>query len=108
MIKSPLIRVSPLRLRRWAERVVARPGRPSPPLLFDRSIGAAGAVERVELCQVLASQPEIEDLAVLSDSLTVRRLRDHRDLALDAPAEEHLRRCPPEPLRDSPHRPACE
>jgi hypothetical protein len=66
---------------------------------FDRAVGAAGAVELVESCHVLVRQLEVEDLTVLGEALAVRRLRDDRDLALEAPAEQHLRRRAPCPSR---------
>jgi hypothetical protein len=71
----------------------------SPPLLLDRAVGAAGEVELVELRQVLVREREVEDLAVLGDPLAVGRLRDDRDLALEAPAEQDLRRRAPETLQ---------
>src|SRR6476659_10359285 len=75
----------------------------SPPLALESKLGAASAVELVEPRQVLVSQLEVEDLAVLGDALAVRRLQDRWYLALDAPADEHLCRCPPESFRDLRH-----
>jgi hypothetical protein len=51
-----------------------------------------------------ASVSSRSKISVLGDAFAVSRLRDHRYVALDAPAEEHLRRCPPEPLCDPRHR----
>jgi SnoaL-like domain len=59
----------------------------SPPLLLDRAAGAARAVDLAESRHVLVRQLEVEDLTVLGDALAVGRLRDDRDLALEAPAE---------------------
>src|SRR6266540_6163118 len=78
----------------------ARPVRASPPLAFESTRGAAGAVERVEFRHVRVGEREVEDLRVLRDPVAVRRLRDRRDVALDAPAEQHLGRRAPEALRD--------
>jgi hypothetical protein len=75
-------------------------GAGSPPLAFQSTLVAAGAVERVELRHVLLREGEVEDLGVLRDPLTVRRLRDERNVALDAPAEQYLGRRAPEALRD--------
>lgn len=58
---------------------------------FESAVGVARAVERVELCDVLVREPEIEELRVLGDALAVGRLRDDRDAPLDAPAQQHLR-----------------
>src|SRR6185437_2305085 len=63
----------------------------APPLAFERAIGAPGAIERIELCQILGGKGEVEDRSVLGDSLAMRRLRDHRNAPLDAPAQQNLR-----------------
>ena len=44
----------------------------SPPCTFERAVGAAGAVERIELGDVLVREPEVEKLGVLGDALTMR------------------------------------
>jgi hypothetical protein len=44
----------------------------SPPCAFERAVGAAGAVERIELGDVLVQEPEVEKLGVLGDALTMR------------------------------------
>src|SRR5438132_4141863 len=68
----------------------------SPPLVLESTFCLTGAVERVELRHVLVREREVEDLHVLRDPLAVRRLRDQRNVALDAPAEQHLGRRAPE------------
>jgi hypothetical protein len=45
-----------------------------PPFAFQRPVGAASAVERVELGDVLVRQPEVEQLGILGDVLAVGRL----------------------------------
>src|ERR1700750_925678 len=70
----------------------------SPPLAFESTLGAAGAVERVKFRHVLVGQLEVEHLRVLRAAVALRGLRDQRNLALDAPAEQHLgRRAPKAP-----------
>ena len=64
--------------------------------------GAAGGVERVERGHVVVGQREVEDLRVLLDPLAVGRLREHDDVALQAPADEDLRRRAPEAIGDLP------
>jgi hypothetical protein len=63
-----------------------------------------GSIERIELSNVLVRQGEVEDLRVLRDQLAVPRLRDRRNAALNASAEEHLGGRPPETMRDPSHR----
>jgi hypothetical protein len=50
-----------------------------------------------ERVHILVREREVEDPHVLRDPLAVRRLGDQRNVALDAPAEQHLgvrpRRC---------------
>src|SRR5271165_5282124 len=72
----------------------------APPFAFQRPAGAARAVERVEFSDVLLWQPEVEELGVLGDALTVGRLRDDRDALLDAPARQHLGGSAPVASRD--------
>src|SRR5262245_32634954 len=67
----------------------------SPPFALARAVGAAGAVERVELGHVLVGEPEVEDLRVLGDALAVRRLRNDRNAPFDAPAQQYLGRSAP-------------
>src|SRR4051794_6242278 len=82
-----------------AVRPPVRPGF-SPPLALERAVGPTGLVERVELCHVVVGEAEVEDLRVLLDPLAVRRLRDDRDVVLDGPAQEDLRRRPVEARGD--------
>src|SRR5207244_484937 len=63
----------------------------SPPLALLSNAGAARLVERVELRHVLVREAEVEEAGVLLDALAVGRLRDHRHVVLDAPAQQHLR-----------------
>src|SRR4051794_26009276 len=72
-------------------RLIYQPPRRSPPFLFARAIGPPGRVERVECGRVLVGEREVEDLRVLLDPLAMRRLREHDQVALDAPADEDLR-----------------
>src|SRR4051812_36413277 len=72
----------------------------SPPLALLRDAGTAGLVERVELRHVIGGEAEVEDLCVLLDPLAVSRLRDHRHVALDRPAQQDLRRRALDPLGD--------
>src|SRR2546421_172268 len=61
-----------------------------PPFALERTFGATGAVERVELCEIIRQKHEVEDVGVLGDALAMGRLRDDRDAAFDAPAQQHL------------------
>src|SRR4029450_9060045 len=83
-------------------------GAPAPPRAFERTFRPTRPIERIELRHVLLGEGEVEDLRVLRDPFAVRRLRDQRNVALDAPAEQHLGGRPPETLRDPPHRLARE
>src|SRR2546430_3243514 len=74
----------------------------APPRVLERPACATGAVEPVELRHVFVRERELEDLRVLGDSLAVGGLRDDRDLALEAPAEEHLSRSSSETSRNPP------
>ena len=62
---------------------------------------AAGAVEPVERGHVGIRQAEVEDVRVLLDPLAVGGFRERDDVALHAPAEEHLRRRTADPGRDA-------
>src|SRR5262245_30489655 len=87
-------------LDRVAKSLAALPREPtttwlrplSPPLAFERAVGTASAIERIELRDVLVREPKVEHLGVLGDAFAVRRLRNRRDAVLDAPAQQHLRR----------------
>src|SRR5690348_16643445 len=72
----------------------------APPFAFQRPVGAASAVEGVELSDVLLRQPEVEELGVLGDALAVGRLWNDRDAPLDAPAQQHLGGSAPVASRD--------
>ncbi len=60
-------------------------------LRLARFARSAGAVERVERRHRLRAEAEVEHLGVLGDPLAPGGLRDHRDLALERPAQQHLR-----------------
>src|SRR4051812_27678935 len=64
-----------------------RPTRISPPLALERRFGAARFVQGVERRHRFVAQVEVEDPGVLLDALAVRRLRDHHQVALNAPAQ---------------------
>src|SRR5260370_21122687 len=76
-----------------------------PPRTFEGAVGAVGLDERVELGHVLAGQGEVENLRVLADSLPVGRFGAHRNTVPRAPAQSHLRGCPPRSPPDPPPRP---
>ncbi len=71
----------------------------SPPFAFQGAVGASGAVAGVELGHVLVGQGEIEDLGVFLDALAVGRLGQDDEATLQAPAQQHLCRGAPYPLR---------
>jgi hypothetical protein len=73
----------------------------SPPLVLERSGRVGGAVESVELGDVLLCQLEVEELRVFCDPVSVGRLGDQRDATLNAPAEQHLSGCASEALCDA-------
>src|ERR1700746_1757002 len=54
----------------------------APPFALGGDAGATGAVEPVELGDVVVREREVEDLAILGDPLAVNRLRDDGDPAL--------------------------
>src|SRR5690242_21320943 len=51
---------------------------------FERAVSAARAVERVELCDVVFREPEVEEHRVLRDALAVGRLRDRKSTRLNS------------------------
>ena len=70
---------------------------------LERAVGAARLVERVERGHFLVGQGEVENLAVLLESLAVSRLHDHDHIPLHAPAQKHLRRRAPHAFGDLLH-----
>src|SRR6266481_7695700 len=64
---------------------------PSPPVTFQGTVAAVGLVEGVEFGHVLAGHDEVKDLGVFLNALAMSRLRDHRNVVLEAPAQQHLR-----------------
>jgi hypothetical protein len=71
---------TPSRSRKVAEGSFMRHCSPLPE--HPGTVGAAGAVEGVELGHVHIGQFEIEDLRVLGDSLAMGRLGDDREIVL--------------------------
>src|SRR5689334_456942 len=84
----------PGRTHRPANRLRRAPR--SPPFTLDSLARAAGLVERIELGHVRLRKREVEDARVLVEAIAVRRLRQDDELALHAPAKQHLRRRPPD------------
>src|SRR6202035_4759396 len=72
----------------------------SPPLPFARPVRPSGLIEGVERLHVTAGELEVKDPRVLLDPLPMSRLRNHDRPARYAPADQDLRRGPPEVLRD--------
>jgi hypothetical protein len=56
-------------------------------------VGAARLVERVERRDILLREGEVEDSGVVLDALAVGGLGEDREVALQTPADEDLRRC---------------
>ena len=75
----------------------------SPPLALECRCGPARPVERIELLHVTGGELEVEDLRVLRDALAVGRLRDDRDAALHAPAQQDRGRASTDALCDARH-----
>src|SRR5690348_913538 len=50
-----------------------------PPFALTRTVGASGAIEGIEIGDVLTRELEVEELRVLGDAFAVCRLRDDRD-----------------------------
>jgi hypothetical protein len=76
--------------------------------VLDGAVGATGLVEGVERGHVLGGQREVEDASVLDDALAVGGLRQDDQVALQAPAQEDLRRRAPDALGDLADAPVAE
>src|SRR4029453_2107118 len=80
----------------------------SPPGPLEAAVGAAGAVEPVQRPPVLVGKLEVEDLRVLLDTLAVRGLRQHDEVALERPADKDLGWRASQALGEAGHPPVAE